>query len=91
MGSRFALLRAGKEALGRHGHFGRLYPVGTRILELLIRSIVAVLLQNQSFTMLMLINRLPFYAKAGLEGYFSITRQANRPSRTQPYWAKMKA
>ena len=44
MGARFALKRAGKEALGRHGHFGRLYPVGTRILEVRIRSKVPVLL-----------------------------------------------
>jgi len=39
----------------------------------------------------MLIIWLPFYGKAGLEGYFSITRQANRPSRTKPYWATMNA
>jgi hypothetical protein len=37
----------------------------------LIRSKIAVLLPNQSFTLVMLINRLPFYSKAGLEGYFS--------------------
>jgi len=53
MGARFVLQRAGKEALGRHGHFGRLWPFETRILEKLIRSKVAVLLPNQSFIMLM--------------------------------------
>jgi hypothetical protein len=41
--------------------------------------------------MLMVIIWLPYYGKAGLEGYFSITRQANRPSRTKPYWATMNA
>ena len=55
--------------MGRHGHSVRLKPIGTRILEVLIRSKVAVLLPNQSFTMLMFIIWLPFYGKAGLDGF----------------------